>query len=121
MNLLSIVRAEAAVGELYKNTALCARESYGIMKLSKAMRDEAQFYHEKRNGLIAKYGTQDETDKSKYHLANAETMDAYLKALSELDATEVNIQYDRVKLRGDIPGVTPEMLDALDAFVEIID
>lgn len=116
-----VARAEVSVMELYKNTSLCARESYGIMKLSKAIRDEAQFYHDKRNGLLKKYGTQDEADKSRYHINGEEKQIEFTKDLAELDATEVKIQYDRVKLRGDIPGVTPEMLDALDAFVEIID
>ena len=121
MKLVEIVHAMDAVMELYKNTALCARESYGVMKLSRAMRDDAEFYHEKRNGLLKAYGTQDAENKTVYRITGDEKMGEFTKALSELDATEVNIQYDRVKLRGDIPGVTPEMLDALDAFVEIID
>lgn len=119
MTLLEAYRASEALEPLMKNEELTAREAYCVMKLSRSVRDEAQFYAQKRNTLLERYGKQDEADHSKYHFTTREDMEAYSASVRELDGTEASVHPESVRLRGDIRGITPDMLDALAGLVTI--
>ncbi len=119
MTLLEAYKASEALEPLMKNEELTAREAYGVMKLAKAVRDEAGFYAEKRNRLLEKYGKPDETDAKKYRFESREDMDAYAEGVRELDATEVTVKAEPVVLKGDMRGITPDMLLALDSLVRV--
>lgn len=119
MNLSQAYRASEALAALAHNEGMNAREAYGVMKLTRAFRDDANFYAQKRNELLERHGTRDAQDASRFHFATKSCMEAFTEKLRELDETESSARVEPVVLRGDIVGVTPDMLDALFELVRI--
>jgi hypothetical protein len=119
MTLLTVYRASEALGGLYRNEHLTAREAYGIMKLRAALREDAAFFIQRRNELLRRHGEPDEENPGRYTFPDVERMKAFEAAIRELADTETNIKYDPVTLRGEIEGVTPETLEALEGFVGV--
>lgn len=118
IKLRDVAVADEALRVLYDNTELNARESYGIMKLGKAMRDDVAFFYLRRTKLLTTYGTEDPKEKGKFNVPKEKAKE-YTDAMEELGNEPVEIRAEPVKLRGDILGITPKVLQALDPFVTV--
>ena len=119
MKLREVYRAAEALGEIGKNPALTAREAYGIMKLRSALREDAAFFAGRRNELLKRFGEPDAETPGKYNFTDKDKMEAFQTALRELADTDALIRYEPVSLRGELTGITADMLSALDGLVSI--
>ena len=119
MNLLRVYKASEALNSLYRNEGLTAREAYGIMRLRGALRDDAAFFVQRRNELLMRYGEPDAEKHGTYIFPDADKMKAFEDAVRELAETESSVRWEPVILRGEIEGITPETLEALDGFIEV--
>ena len=119
MNLLEAYKADEALNALGRNENLTAREAYGIMQLRSALREDAIFFATKRNELLKRYGEPDKDTPGRYVFPDEEKLKDFNAALEELCETPTRIKAEPVILRGDLTGVTADMLSALDGLITV--
>ena len=119
MKLLEAYKAAEALNELGRNEGLTAREAYGVMRLRSAFREDAVFFASRRNELLKRFGEADPETPGRYIFPDDEKQKAFAEALNELCETPTNVKAEPVILRGDLTGVTADMLAALDGLVTV--
>ena len=116
MKLHQIVSAYRALDGIAENKSLTARESYGIMKLTRALTDDFNYAAKKQDELLKTYGSPDQDTPGKYKLRDPES---YNREMREVLETEADVTFTPVTLRGDITGISPRDLAWLESFVTV--
>lgn len=122
MKLIEAVNAYAAAEEMSKESWPYS-VSLAVVKLKKALKDEAEFFLTKERELVDRYALKDErgnialTERGTFALRDGTQAAEYEQARQELCQTEVPTKW--VPMRVTAPAcIKPAFLEALDGFIE---
>lgn len=101
VSLGQLKASEASIGELSK-TVLPIKEAYRLGKFIKKIAGELAEFEAERIKLIQKHGVEDpETKNTK---VSDENMEVFIKDFRELTEIDVDLEWDKLNLSGDVLG-----------------
>ena len=98
---------------------LPVKTSYWLAKMARKLNDQLEVIEAVRIGLIKQYGTQDEGEQNVSVKAGSENYARFVADFNELMSQEVELDIEKVKLPEDGLTIAPEVLFALDPFIEL--
>jgi len=98
------------------------KQSYQVLRLVKALRDDTAILEQMRTALIDKYGVKNQNGVSEIKPEHA-NWDAFLTDFNELMGTEVEVDFDPIVLPETVDGeefkIDAVSLEALEKFIDM--
>lgn len=122
MKLIEAVNAYAAAEEMSKESWPYS-VSLALVKLKKALKDEAEFFLTKERELVDRYALKDErgnimlTERGTFTLRDGAQAAEYERARQELCQTEAPAKWTPMRVAAPAC-IKPAFLEALDGFIE---
>ena len=116
VRLESILDAQTALAELAKKDLKIAT-AYKVAKLIKVVAAEVELFNEQRIKLLKSVGSTLSEDGTQYLIPNDKKAE-FAKSFTELVSVEVDVP-DKINVSGEDISISPDLLMALEAFVEI--
>lgn len=116
VTLSTIINAQPAL-EAFAQKDLSIATSYKVAKLIKAAQKELELYNEQRIKLLESVGSTLSEDGKQYNIP-AEKRAEFAEKITELASIEVEMP-DKINISGENISISPDLLLALEPFIDI--